>query len=204
MTRKLSLLIPAFLGLCFALAPVSFAQSCAFSCPGVWGPTQAHLISLPGGCEVTVYFTTRTCLPFPWQDVKILAVDQVLPPDESCLSYAAMDTKDFLALITDKMLVDNPMGFPPNPPTPPSTENCDSNWRVVQNACWQKSMHYEYEPTMEPLPLWQPCDAVDCCLKRYTVCVNACGDRTVTETSRSTPVQSCSQTGSYPCTSVCD
>lgn len=207
MTRKLALLIPAFLGLCLTLTPESLAQEqpCKPDCPtSDWAlPPSQYQVALPGGCKVTVHYTTRLACG-TWHDFQILAIDQVLPPDESCVSYARMETKDFLALITEKMLAANPMGFPPIPPTPPATKNCNSNWRVLQGPCWQKSMHYEYEPTMEPLPLWQPCAGSACCLKRYTVCVDGCGNRTADVTASSTPPHSCPISNSYPCTPVCD
>ncbi len=48
-------------------------------------------------------------------------------------------------------------------------------------------MHYEYEPTMELLLLWQPCYGEQCCLKYYEVCVDPRGNRTVEQTSSSPP-----------------
>jgi len=207
MIRKSLFLLCVLLGLSWlgVSALVAQEQPCKPDCTNSdWAmPPQGYLITLPGGCQVNVIFTTRLACG-TLNDMQILAIDQVAPYHASCVSYAAMNTKDFLAIITKEMLEANPMGFPPPPPTPPATTSCNSNWRVVQGSCWQKSMHYQYEPTLEELPLWQPCQGANCCLKRYTVCVDGCGNRTVTQTSSSPSLPSCQQTGSYPCTPVCD
>lgn len=207
MFRKTPLLLVASLLGLLGLGAPALAQDepCKPDCPGSdWVmPPQSHIVTLPGGCQVNIVFTTRLACG-RWNDVQILAIDQVAPFDESCVSYARMETKDFLALLTQDMLEENPMGFPPPPPVPPATKSCTSNWRVIGGACWMKAMHYEYEPTHEPLPVWQPCHGEQCCLKYYEVCVDPCGNRTVEQTSSSTPVASCPVTGSYPCTPVCD
>lgn len=209
MIRKISLLLAACLLGSLISAPALLAQDppCkpdCFDTASDWIlPAASHVVTLPGGCKVNVVYTTRLACG-TWHDLQILAIDQIAPFDESCVSYAAMNTKDFLAIITQEMLEANPMGFPPIPPKPPAIQNCNTNWRVLQGACWQKSMHYEYEPTLEPLPLWQPCAGELCCLKSYRVCVDPCGKRTMQQTGSETPPHSCPITGSYPCTPVCD
>lgn len=204
--RKTSLLVLALLGcLAFGVPALAQDQPCKPDCEDAdWAlPAQSYVVTLPGGCKVNVVYTTRFACG-RYNDFQILAIDQIAPFDESCVSYARMDTKDFLALITQETLEANPMNFPPPPPKPPATQNCATNWRVVAGACWQKSMHYEYEPTMEPLPLWQPCHGESCCLKYFRVCVDPCGNRTVEQTASDTPPTVCPITGGYPCTPVCD
>ncbi len=205
MLRKTPILLVALLGaLCLGSPALAQDQPCKPDCPGSnWVlPPSSYVVTLPGGCKVNVVYTTRLACGV-WNDMQILAIDQIMPFDESCVSYARMESKDFLALITQDVLEANPMGFPPAPPVPPATRNCSSNWRVVAGSCWMKAMHYEDPHTMEPLPLWQPCHGEECCLKYYRVCVDPCGNRTVDQTSSSTPNPSCPIIGSYPCTPVC-
>ncbi len=66
-------------------------------------PPLSYVVTPPGGCQVNVIYTTRLACGF-WNDMQIPAIDQIAPFDESCVSYAAMDTKDFLALITEDVL----------------------------------------------------------------------------------------------------
>lgn len=62
------------------------------------------------------------------------------------------------------------MGFPePDEPNNVGEENCKSSWRVVNGSCW---FNIEDEK-------FSACNTDNCCLERYEVCIDACGDKTV-------------------------
>ena len=170
-----------------------------------WQAPQNFQVTLPGGCEISVEFVIRFACNV-WNDVQILRVEAVEPAHSSCNSYAAMESVDFLALVTKDLLEANPMGFPPPLPTPPATQSCRSNWRVLKGSCWRKGFHQKISKVTQGLieiPYWQPCSGTSCCLKHYTVCVDPCGNRTSSQTFTSAPPVSCPVEEGQSCTPVC-
>lgn len=131
-------------------------------------PTANVTITLPGGCVVKVYYSTRFACN-TWHDLYIDRIETVNANDAFCTSYfTTSSTWLIMSQVTQLMLQLNPMGFPPLNNGDP----CETNWRVVKGACWQK-IYFDYGTAVSPylLRFMQPCPGDVCCLDEYQVCI---------------------------------
>jgi hypothetical protein len=93
----------------------------------------------------------------------------------------------FLREVTEKLIIANPAAFPPNSPG-----DCATNWRVLKGSCWRGvidfgdpgaggvAQSFSSGPTF--IDIIQPCVTNDCCLERFTVCMDQSGNSSVTNT----------------------
>jgi len=124
-------------------------------------------------CEIKVWYVQRhACNQF--YDVQILKVEVTNPNNNDC-PFSINDQTEAMDFIHQKLLKENPMGFPEqSKPSNPGNENCNGNWRVSNGSCY-KSVEGTFKP----------CDQNNdrCCLTRYEVCRDDCGNLTVEKTS---------------------
>lgn len=110
------------------------------------------------------------------------------PNLNAALACNAWDIKQLLDEITEQLLITNPMNFPP------LTNGCETNWRVMNGSCWKlaanfggvgsisgESQTYSVDPVSWGYsgPWLQPCPDLECCLERFTVCIEN-GERVIT------------------------
>lgn len=169
----------------------SAQDACIPDCANdTWGDLQPYTmypdpVNFPY-CQVTVYFRTRFACN-TYYDVYIDRVESAnllscTSNPSNPLSFGAI-----LAKITEKLLIDNPMGFPPNGPycdleqEQPETSSvvscCKDNWRVMKGSCWKALINTGVGSTkkggdgsVQSLDKLMPCTVEICCLDRYKVC----------------------------------
>ncbi len=193
-------------------SPAASQELCLPDCQNSpWGPIQTHVLTLPGGCQVEVGYATRLACGL-WEDTQIVYVFPLNFEHTSCTAVTVMEIPDFLALITEQMIEDDPMGFSPPTPTIPATGNpatcdptgvqsCEVNFRVINGACWQKLLHHNNEAG--DVATWAPCETTGCCINSYRVCVDACGNRTSEQIGAAVPPGACPTEPFYPCEPAC-
>jgi hypothetical protein len=163
-------------------APQGVETACEPDCPetpfpiGPYSWQNAYDITLPGGCVVTVQYKTRFACN-TWHDLYIAEITAQNSNDPICNNYfSTTSAAQILADVTMQMFLTNPMGFPPD-----SAGECESNWRVVKGACWQK-LNINWGNSTYPNQHFRlrHCEGGICCLDRYQVCINQAGDRVIT------------------------
>lgn len=163
-------------------APQGVESACEPDCPETpfpIGPNSwqyAYNITLPGGCVVTVQYKTRFACN-TWHDLYIAEITAQNSNDPICNAYiTSTSAAQILADVTMQMLITNPMNFPPK-----SKGECESNWRVVKGACWQK-LNINWGNSTYPNQHFRlrHCEGGICCLDHYQVCINQAGDRVIT------------------------
>ncbi len=164
-----------------------------------FGPLQSYTMTLPGGCVVQVSYFTRIADNGNLFDVQINRIVRTPAGDPACDYLDAMSIAQILELVTVQLLEEDPMGFPPGP------DECETNWRVIKGNCWSR-LEIPFNPE-SPSIHYYPCEPDMCCLKPYTVCEDACGNRTVHE-GGATPQGDCSAVVpppyGGPCEPVCN
>jgi hypothetical protein len=146
--------------------------SCNPDCPETpFPPVQQWLpdvlITLPNGCQVYVQYTTRFACNM-WHDLYIARITAANSNDPICNSYfSTTGAAQIMADVTLQMLKQNPMGFPPI-----NDGECESNWRVIKGACWQR-LNINWGSVTRPNQAYRlyPCLGDICCLDHYQVCL---------------------------------
>jgi hypothetical protein len=157
-----------------------------------------HKVLIPGyGWFLIKYRTRYACNT--WYDVYI---DWIVPLNTGGVDPMASKSMQFiLEIVTNFLLKDNPMQFPPLPGTNPP---CWTNWRVIKGGCWSRT-----NTGSPPCPIqYVPCNEQQCCLEPYEVCVNvSTGERTVRKIPYGWSPYSCSPYVSpnpqQPCEPAC-
>ncbi|MEY3311649.1 MAG: hypothetical protein ACK5F4_08345 [Ignavibacteria bacterium] len=153
-------------------APQGVESACNPDCPETPFPPVQHwlpdvLITLPNGCQVFVQYTTRFACNM-WHDLYIARITAANSNDPICNNYfSTTGAAQIMADVTIQMLKQNPMGFPPS-----NNGECESNWRVIKGACWQK-LNINWGSVTQPNQAYRlyPCLGDICCLDRYQVCL---------------------------------
>jgi len=129
-----------------------------------FGPRQSRLLSI-GCCAVKITYQTRKACD-QYYDVYLSDLSFCDSTNPTCSALTGLDPKALLAAVSEALLRDNPMNFPPL-----CGNSCEINWRVSTATC------FAYCPG-ETLAL-HPCQGSACCLTSYTVCTDDCGNRTI-------------------------
>ena len=173
---------------------VAQLDPCEPDCPQTpFGPLQNHTITLPGNCQIQVTYASRlACGVF--QDLYIEFIQTVpSPPSPACQMYFDQSAQDLLWMVTQEMVDDNPMGFARPMP------GCASDWRVAHGTCWFRS----FDPTNERYS-GSYCETNTCCLERFEVCFDDCGDVTCFEPQSFTQPMFCDPSNPEgPCEPAC-
>ena len=112
-----------------------------------------------------------------WHDLYIAEITAQNSNDPICNNYfSTTSAAQILADVTMQMLITNPMNFPPD-----SIGECESNWRVVKGACWQK-LNINWGNATYPTQHYRlyPCQGGICCLDHFRVCMNQERKRVIT------------------------
>ena len=175
--------------------PQAFSKPCIPDCPETpfppWQNFAPVRIELCKGCFVEVRYSVRFACN-RWYDLYIEYVttangtrERNDPACDAC--FASMDAAQLLAEVTRKMLLLNPMNFPPK-----NKGECEANWRVVKGSCWQKLFT---DPDGDPSDgtgyqwnriHWCPTSET-CCLDYYLVCIDPDGKRKIRRQPPPTP-----------------
>jgi hypothetical protein len=188
-------------------APQGVETACIPDCPETPFPPEPLWdydvpILLPSGCRVLVQYTTRYACN-RWHDLYIARITAQISNDPICNAYfATTSAAQILADVTMQMLITNPMNFPPD-----SAGECESNWRVVKGACWQK-LNINWGNATYPTQHYRlyPCEGGICCLDHFQVCINQNGVREITSLPSSiygTCIPQETQPHSLGCEPVC-
>lgn len=151
-----------------------------------FGTAKLHKILIPGYGWFLVKFRTRYACN-TWYDVYI---DWIVPLNSNGTDpFNGVSMQYILEIITNFLLKENPMQFPPLPGDP---VQCRTNWRVIKGPCWSRTNTGNPQCPIQYIA----CGEVTCCLEPYQVCINpTTGQRTVTKTSYGWSYYSC---GSSP------
>ncbi len=93
---------------------------------------------------------------------------------------------EFLRLVSEQLIIANPAAFPPVNPG-----DCATNWRVLKGSCWRgdvilgvgkTSGQTTYTSGPNYIDIIWPCTTTDCCLERFTVCLDQSGNKDITNT----------------------
>lgn len=137
-----------------------------------FGPPQVIRLGLPFGCVVDVTYAVRHAVCVDKYDVAILNIET---QNTNCNSIPDIS---ILEQVSQLILAQNPMNFPPNAANP----GCLENWRVTRQACWNSAPFPN--PLTGPNKRLYPCSfSNECCLIHYEVCYNGPGPRSVTKQS---------------------
>lgn len=159
-------------------------------------------------CGITLQVEYRTRVACnTWYDFYLEAVtdNPAIPGDQLATVLATCfggDINALLQAITEQMIIDNPMNFPP------TSSGCEVNWRVMKGSCWRVDNQANYNPD-SPAPIsadsWiAPCEGTNCCLEGFEVCIDINGNRTITPGGYETPADpTCSQDPNPDCVPVC-
>ena len=103
-----------------------------------------------------------------WHDLYIARITAANSNDPICNNYfSTTGAAQIMADVTIQMLKQNPMGFPPS-----NNGECESNWRVIKGACWQRlNINWGYVTQPHQAYRLYPCLGDICCLDRYKVCL---------------------------------
>ena len=168
--------------------PQAFSTPCIPDCPETpfppWQNFEPVLLELCPGCTVEVRYSIRNACN-QYHDLYFESitttngVNQTNNPFcDAC--FNSMSPAMILAEVTRRMLLLNPMRFPPRNPG-----ECETNWRVVKGPCWQKlftdpdgdvnnGTGYQWNRLH-----W--CETTEtCCIDRFVVCINEAGERRIT------------------------
>ena len=158
------------------------------------GPFMVTLEICPGTFVNVEYGFRHACNI--WYDYYI--GDKITPgPGTSSIDfyncvYSVGGMNAFLQLVSEQLIIVNPAGFPPL-----ANNQCETNWRVLKGSCWKGDIILtgppsaaggqsggSAVPTNGPnyIDFIIPCTTSDCCLERFTVCLDQNGDRIITNT----------------------
>lgn len=157
-----------------------------------------HKMLIPGYGWVLVKFRTRYACN-TWYDVYI---DWIVPLNASGGGpFAGLSMQYILELVTNFLLKENPMQFPPLPNDP---SPCYTNWRVIKGPCWSRKNTGNPQCPVQYIA----CSEQTCCLEPYRVCINpTTNERTVTKMSYGWSSYSCGSTmpppGGQSCEPAC-
>ncbi len=140
----------------------------------VWTPGYPMVISVVdcgdwmlGFCAVKVYWQWRIACGM-YRDLQITDIEFL---DADCFTVrctSPFDTPErWLNYITELFMQTNPMGWPPH-----NLDECEPYWRVSAGSCWK---YNDASATEGANPYFEPCDASDCCLTLYEVCLRGPG-----------------------------
>lgn len=162
------------------------------------GAPVLYKILIPGyGWFMVKYRTRYACNT--WYDVYI---DWIIPLNSNGVDPMAGKSMQFiLEIVTNFLLKENPMQFPPLPGTNPP---CRINWRIIKGNCWSRINAGNPQCPIQ----YAPCAGQACCLEPYQVCVNlTTGERIVTKMSYGWGPYSCNSSvppsGGQPCEPAC-
>lgn len=191
--------------LCFvALMLVGFSPQtanaqgapCYPDCPqSIWmpvypAPAFTHVVTLNCGLSVTVHYRTRYACN-TWYDLYVESFEFNSKMD-GYICGQSMTMKEMMDDIMVKMIIDNPMNFPPFNPG-----DCEANWRVSKGSCWYAGFSISKELTGGPEgplpdPSWNftpgpalPCSQTTCCLDYFFVCILQDGSKQITHNNSS-------------------
>jgi len=173
-TRNFNKVMPTLMACIMVLlfSSSSLAQPCKPDCPNDnWSGLQTAILDLDYegvdiSCEVEVDYRTR----YACQSFHDVFIEEIRFNKSADCPFDMDDQSLAFHLISNEFVKANPMGFPePNKPNNTGEENCKSNWRVVNGSCWYNIENEKFSA----------CNTDKCCLERYRVCINACGEKTV-------------------------
>jgi hypothetical protein len=170
----------------------SQATQCYPDCPSsLWipnppSPAYTYVLTLPCGSNVTVYYRIRNACN-EWWDLFIESVQFNGGFIDGVNCGYTMSVTDMIQNITQQLLVQNPMNFPPAGSGP---DSCILNFRCTYSACWFSTFPVSYGRAQrnsslgindtignnqniqpEGVEAWlQPCSSLLCCLQVYKVC----------------------------------
>ena len=198
---KMTYLIAMFLMLSSG-ASAQGSDYCLPDCENdAWGQEQSVTYQLSPTCTVTIYYSTRyACSTF--HDVFIRLIES--PNLLACLGFNTSNAaaQALFDQIIEKLLMDNPMGFPPfeddcDPPVQPGQPRqcCEDNWRVIKGSCWEvqldtglgEGVDKSREGSQSGQDFLRSCDDEICCLDRYEVCVTEEDGQWVKTITHTTP-----------------
>lgn len=175
-------------------------------------PAWTTTITLDCGATVTVYYRTRYACN-TWYDLYIESYE-FNSPYEGWLCGHTMTAKEMMDDLTEKMLIQNPMNFPPF-----NEGECETNYRIFKGTCWYPTFEivkvfenvsinpeaYTGSLDIIPAPFW-PCPQTTCCLDAFHVCI-VNGQKVITHFSNTpgmcpSPVPP-SPFQIFPCYEVC-
>ena len=209
MTKKLfAMLSFALLLSMFCIINTSTAVSqdmtepCLPDCTGdTWTPNYPDQ---PLWIEIQVTCSNGTSHPlrigYRWREACNQYYDYYIEYVSGYGMYCIADANDpdWINLVLSKAIIflleDNPSNFPP-----PGNNPCEDNWRVMKGSCWRYDCivgtgAVEPEEVLDwyPLDVWygqymEPCSTSECCLEKFTVCLDAQGNRVITHTGYEEP-----------------
>lgn len=162
-----------------------------------WSAPKLHKVFIPPYGWFLVKYRTRYACNI-WYDVYI---DWIVPLNSSGSDpFATHGMQYILEIVTNFLLRENPMQFPPLPGANPP---CFTNWRVIKGQCWSRVNTGNPQCPVQ----YVACDEQQCCLEPYQVCVDPSGQRTVTKMSYGYTPYTCSgyvaPMGGQPCEPAC-
>jgi hypothetical protein len=189
--------------------------------PAMNQPANTVIVTLCNGAyQLEVRFRYRIACG-TWYDYYIEGVGEAGSSNtlQSVLGSSCYndDMDAFMRDVSECLLFLNPAGFPPN-----TNGTCETNWRIMKGSCWATGFFFGFDGSPSPDPEnpnqgnyrnWGyrsfafPCypDASNnCCLEGYTVCLDAQGNRYISQTNYQPPVDpTCNSRPEYECQPVC-
>lgn len=175
------------------LSSSAIAQTCSSGPPCVpdcpadqFGPYQTIPIIVSPGCTLQVTYASRIACGI-WYDYYLAGVQFL---DVSGCSFSYSDIKAVVEAALAGLLKVNPANFPPSNPG-----ECNVNWRAGKGACWEQNDDCVV-----------PCTPLACCLNAYQVCMDANGNKVITDLGKiGPPTDTCPiGSGGNPCIDVCN
>lgn len=130
MKKKITLLASLFI----LSISTTFAQ-CTPDCPNsTWTSYSYANVTTSCGNFLVEYVTRFACNMY--YDIQILSIEVLDYNNSTC---SDIEFQQVINSVILQLLIDNPMGFPPNSNYP--NPNCVENWRVLKGGCWTKTYH---------------------------------------------------------------